>query len=59
MPNNLHPVFQQALAPFMPPPPPEFIQAIRDKLDEEYACGMDSVGEGYDEDDTDEGDCDE
>lgn len=54
MSNNLHPVFQQALAPFMPPPTPEFIQAIRDKLDEEYACGMDSIGRGYDEDESHE-----
>lgn len=46
--QHLHPIFQQALTPWMPPPRTyaeldELIDNLRDKITEEHRLGLDSV----------------
>jgi hypothetical protein len=50
--QHLHPIFQQALAPFAPPTPEEVEanERLRDKIWDEHASGLDGGDdEGDDE----------
>lgn len=58
---TLHPIFAQALKPWMPPPRTyaeldEMLPLIREKLEDEYRTGLDKTGPQWDDE---EGDCDE
>jgi hypothetical protein len=41
MTSNLHPIFQSALAPWMPPAEP--VPTIAEQVREEHASGLDAV----------------
>lgn len=43
MSSNLHPVFAQALAPWMPKPAPEPVPTMAEQLADEYRTGLDAV----------------
>jgi len=48
MTSNLHPIFQQALAPWTPPTEPAPVPSMADQLQDEYRSGLDSVPPGRD-----------